>query len=344
MFVDHAIIHVRSGKGGDGCAHFLREKGKPKGGPDGGDGGRGGDVVVVGDPHVDTLVAFAYKPHWFAKDGGPGTGKQCTGAAGEDIIVPLPLGSQVFDAETDELIADVTEAGQRVVVAKGGDGGWGNERFKSATHQAPTERTLGGPSIERTLRVELKLIADVGFVGLPNAGKSTFLRASTRAHPKVADYPFTTLTPQLGIAELPGDRRLVLADLPGLIEGAAGGAGLGHDFLRHIERTRCILHVVDALPPDGGDPVEAYRTIRRELGEFSDALARKPEIVVLNKLDLVPAEDRAELLADVLGRFAKRGVKPMMMSGATGEGVREVLDAAWRMVDGARERVESLPR
>ncbi len=338
MFVDHAIIYVRSGKGGDGCAHLLREKGKPKGGPDGGDGGRGGDVVVVGDPHVDTLVAFAYKPHWFAKDGEPGSSKQCTGADGADVLVPLPLGSQVFDAQSDELIADVTEPGQRVVVATGGAGGWGNDRFKSATHQTPTERTLGGPSVERTLRVELKLIADVGFVGLPNAGKSTFLRASTRAHPKVADYPFTTLTPQLGIAELAGDRRLVLADLPGLIEGAAGGAGLGHDFLRHIERTRCILHVVDAMPPDGSDPVESYRTIRRELGEFSDALARKPEIVVINKVDLMPAEDREELLADVLARFRARGVKPMLMSGATGEGVREVLDAAWRMVDGARQR------
>lgn len=341
MFVDHAIIYVRSGKGGDGCSHLLREKGKPKGGPDGGDGGRGGDVVVVGDPHVDTLVAFAYKPHWFASDGEPGSRKQCTGADGAEVLVPLPLGSQVFDAETDELIADVTEPGQRVIVAQGGPGGLGNDRFKSATHQTPTERTLGGPSVERTLRVELKLIADVGFVGLPNAGKSTFLRASTRAHPKVADYPFTTLTPQLGIAELPGDRRLVLADLPGLIEGAAGGAGLGHDFLRHIERTRCILHVVDADPSDGTDPVESYRAIRRELGEFSDELARKPEIVVLNKVDLVPVEDRAELLADVLARFAKRGVRPMLMSGATGEGVREVLDAAWRMVESARERASA---
>jgi GTP-binding protein len=225
-----------------------------------------------------------------------------------------------------------------VVIAAGGRGGLGNDHFKSAVHQTPLERTLGEPSVEKTYEVELKLIADVGFVGLPNAGKSTLLKASTRANPKVADYPFTTLGPQLGILDLGDERRLVLADLPGLIEGAAEGAGLGHDFLRHVERTRCILHVVDALPVDGSDPVEAYRTIRRELAEFSDELARKPELVVLNKIDLLPAEDREELLADVLKRFAKRGVKPMLMSGATGEGVREVMLSVWRMAEAARAR------
>jgi GTP-binding protein len=339
MFVDRAVIHVRSGKGGDGCAHLLQLKGNPKGGPDGGDGGKGGDVVVVGDPHLDTLVEFAYKPHWFAKDGENGQKKKCHGCDGTDIEIRLPLGAQVIDPESGDIVADILEPGQRVVIAAGGRGGLGNDHFKSAVHQTPLERTLGEPSVEKTYEVELKLIADVGFVGLPNAGKSTLLKASTRANPKVADYPFTTLGPQLGILDLGDERRLVLADLPGLIEGAAEGAGLGHDFLRHVERTRCILHVVDALPVDGSDPVESYRTIRRELAEFSDELARKPELVVLNKIDLLPAEDRAELLADVLERFAKRGVKPMMMSGATGEGVRDVMLSVWRMAEAARARV-----
>ena len=259
MFVDRAVIHVRSGKGGDGCAHLLQLKGNPKGGPDGGDGGKGGDVVVVGDPHLDTLVECAYKPHWFAKDGENGQKKKCHGCDGTDIEIRLPLGAQVIDPESGDIVAEILEPGQRAVIAAGGRGGLGNDHFKSAVHQTPLERTLGEPSIERTFEVELKLIADVGFVGLPNAGKSTLLKASTRANPKVADYPFTTLGPQLGILDLGDERRLVLADLPGLIEGAAEGAGLGHDFLRHVERTRCILHVVDALPVDGSDPVEAYQ-------------------------------------------------------------------------------------
>ncbi|MBM4009561.1 MAG: GTPase ObgE [Planctomycetes bacterium] len=337
MFVDSAIITVRSGRGGAGSRHLLRMKGNAKGGPDGGDGGKGGDVVVYGNPHLDTLVQFAYQPHWFATDGEAGSRKNCNGKEGVDRVIELPLGSRVFDAQTGELVADITEAAQTIVVAQGGVGGKGNVHFKSAVHQTPTETSPAGEPIERVLRIELLLIADVGFVGLPNAGKSTMLKSTTRAHPKVADYPFTTLSPQLGIAELPGERRLVLADLPGLIEGASQGAGLGHDFLRHVERTRVLLHVVDIAPVDGSDPLENHRLIRRELAEFSEGLARKRELVVLNKVDLIPEEDRGHVVEEVVRRFKHdRGVVPLVASGATGIGVREVLESVWTAVHDAR--------
>ncbi len=337
MFVDSAIINVKSGRGGNGSSHFYRGKGIPKGGPDGGDGGNGGDVVIVGDRHLDTLVEFAYKPLWFAEDGEGGSGANCFGRASDHCIIRVPLGCQVFDVETEELVADIMEPGQRVIVAPGGRGGRGNNSFKSATHQAPVERELGGESVIRNLRLELKLIADVGLVGLPNAGKSTLLKATTRAQPKVADYPFTTLSPQLGIAELPGDRRIVIADLPGLIEGAAHGAGLGHDFLRHIERTRAIVHVIDCLPPDGSDPFENHKLIRNELATFSPELARKPEIVLLNKLDLMPEDERAAFVKDLTPRLKRRGARAVRgISGATGDGVPKALQAAWDMVAAER--------
>ncbi|MDA0802518.1 MAG: GTPase ObgE [Planctomycetota bacterium] len=337
MFVDSAIITVKSGGGGNGSSHFFRGKGIPKGGPDGGDGGNGGDVIMVADRHLDTLVEFAYKPHWMAKDGEGGSGANCYGRAAEPCIIRVPLGCQVFDAATDELVTDIVELDQRVVVAPGGKGGRGNNTFKSAIHQAPTERELGGESVTRELRLELKLIADVGLVGLPNAGKSTLLKATTRAQPKVADYPFTTLSPQLGIAELPGDRRLVIADLPGLIEGAAHGAGLGHDFLRHIERTRAIVHMIDCLPPDGSDPFDSHKLIRNELATFSHELARKPEIVLLNKLDLMPESDRAAFVKAIAPRLKRRGARAVLgISGATGDGVHKALEAAWEMVAAAR--------
>lgn len=325
--------------------HLLRLKGNAKGGPDGGDGGKGGDIVFVADPHMDTLSHLGFRPRWLAEDGEPGGKKKCAGKAGFDCKVPLPLGSQVFDAQTDELLLDVTEPEQSVIIARGGAGGLGNDRFKTPVHQTPTEFTPGGPAIERALRIELRLIADVGLVGLPNAGKSTFLRATTRAQPKVADYPFTTLAPQLGIAELSDERRLVLADLPGLIEGASKGVGLGHDFLRHIERTRVILHVLDVVPPDGGDPLENHRTIRRELAEFSEQLARTPEVVVLNKVDLLPEADRQDVLKDIVNRFEKtRGIRPLIASGASGEGVRAVLEAAWELTRKMKESASLSPR
>ncbi|MSQ90805.1 MAG: GTPase ObgE [Phycisphaerales bacterium] len=342
MFVDTAIISIRSGKGGDGCMHLLRLKGNAKGGPDGGDGGKGGDIIVIADPHIDTLTEFGFRPHWFAQDGEAGTKKNCAGKAGTDCILPVPLGTQLSDAETDEIIADLTEAGQTLIVARGGAGGYGNDRFKSPVHQTPTEFTPGGVAIERRLRMELRLIADVGLVGLPNAGKSTFLRATTRANPKVADYPFTTLSPQLGIAALSDDRRLVLADLPGLIEGASQGVGLGHAFLKHVERTRVILHVLDVAPSDGSDPLENHRIIRRELAEFSEHLARTPEVVVLNKIDLIPEADRADALRELVRRLKKlRGVEPLLASGASGTGVRQVLEAAWEVAQRVRAQSPS---
>lgn len=345
MFVDTAIITVRSGRGGDGCCHFLRVKGNAKGGPDGGDGGKGGDVIAVADEHLDTLVHLAYRPHWLAIAGEPGLRKRQAGKDAPPLELPLPLGTQVLDAATGELVAEITRAGERVLLAAGGGGGFGNDHFKSAVHQTPQETTHGGEAIERELRIELRLIADVGLVGLPNAGKSTWLRASTRANPKIADYPFTTLSPQLGIASLSHERRLVLADLPGLIEGASRGVGLGHDFLRHIERTRVILHVVSAVPDDGSDPLANYRVIRRELAEFSEELARKPEVVVLNKADLVPEPERAARLAELVRRFQQeRGVSAFVASAATHTGVREATEAAWSLARDAQPAESATPR
>ncbi|MBL9148931.1 MAG: GTPase ObgE [Phycisphaerae bacterium] len=344
MLVDTAIITVRSGRGGNGSAHFRREKGIPKGGPDGGDGGRGGDVILVGDPHLDTLVEFAYRMHFFAGNGENGTGKKCHGKDAPDLRVRVPLGCLVFDADTDELLVDVTEEGQEFIAAKGGRGGRGNDHFKTPTHQAPTEFEVGGEPVERKLRFELKLIADVGIIGLPNAGKSTLLKSLTRANPKVAAYPFTTLTPQLGIAELDADRRIVFADIPGLIEGASGGAGLGHDFLKHIERTEVLVHLVDVQPVDGSDPIENYRTIRRELAAFSEELSKKAELVAFNKLDLVAEDERTPLLRRLRSRLRRTKADSVAISGATGEGRHELLEKCWTLVNGAEEVVDGWER
>ena len=256
------------------------------------------------------------------------------GANGDDRVVLVPLGTLVHDKVSGELLADITEHDQRYIAAHGGKGGLGNEHFKSSTHQTPREFTLGGEWQEKTLRLELKLIADVGFVGLPNAGKSTMLSSFSRATPKVADYPFTTLSPNLGIAELPGERRMIIADIPGLIEGAADGAGLGHEFLRHIERTNLIVHLVDLMPIDGSDPAENFRVIREELRQYSTALAEKPEIIVLNKIDLVPDEDRETLIERLAGKLGlPKGDRPMVTSGVTKQGVGEMLEACWGALD-----------
>jgi GTPase len=336
MLIDSAMITVRSGRGGNGSAHFRREKGIPKGGPDGGDGGRGGHVILVGDPHLDTLLEFAFKTHFFAEPGENGTRKKCHGRDGVDLKVRLPLGCLVFDAESDELLVDIREPGQEFLVAQGGRGGRGNDRFKTATHQAPTECEQGGELEERRLRFELKLIADVGLIGLPNAGKSTLLKAISRANPKVAAYPFTTLTPQLGLAELSGERRLVVADIPGLIEGASEGAGLGHGFLKHIERTSVLVHLVDLAPADGSDPIVNYRTIRKELAAFSSELAHKPEIVAFNKLDLVETSERDALLRRLRSRLRLTKDECVPISGATGEGRHELLERCWILVREAK--------
>jgi GTP-binding protein len=329
LFVDRATIFVRSGKGGDGCLSFRREKFVPKGGPDGGDGGDGGDVILRGDDGLTTLLPLTPRPHYRAKNGQQGTGKSMHGADGADRLVNVPPGTLVYEADTGELLADITEPGQTFVAAPGGRGGFGNEHFKSPTNQTPREVTPGEPWVERTLRLELRLIADVGLVGLPNAGKSTMLRAVSRARPKVADYPFTTLSPHLGIAQLPGDRRLVFADIPGLIEGAAEGAGLGHDFLRHVERTRLIVHVVDVAPLDGSDPLEAYELIRRELHAYSAQLAEKPEIVAFNKLDLLPEDEAEKVVRRMAGRLGLDEDGYVLTSGATGVGRDALLEACW---------------
>lgn len=337
MLVDEAIIHVRSGAGGNGVSLFRREKSIQKGGPDGGDGGRGGHVILIGDSHLDTLIEYQHRPHHFAKDGEHGSRKRSHGADAPDLFLKVPLGSVLRDLESDELVADVVEDGQQVIVATGGKGGWGNDRFKTATHQAPTECTPGGECIERSLRIELKLIADIGFVGLPNAGKSTLLCATSRAHAKIGAYPFTTRKPQLGIAELSGDRRIVLADIPGLIEGASEGAGLGHDFLRHIERTKAIVHVLDIAPLDGSKPIDNYRTIRAELHAFSPALAEKHELVVFSKIDLVPEGERAKRVKRLATEIGlNKDDSPVVISAATGEGMRELLERAYAMVKGER--------
>ena len=330
--LDEAKIFVRSGKGGDGCVSLRREKFIPKGGPDGGDGGKGGSVILVADPHLDTLLPFRYAPHYFAAHGQQGSGSSRHGRDGEDRRVLIPVGTQVRDAENNEIVADLDEPGQEVVVAKGGRGGFGNEHFKTSTNQTPREATPGEPVIERTLLLELKLIADVGLVGLPNAGKSTLLSSISKARPKVADYPFTTLVPQPGIAELPGDRRLVVADIPGLIEGAADGAGLGHDFLKHVERTRVIVHLIDLMPLDESDPVHNHEVIRRELHAFSPELASKPEVVVLNKIDLVDPDEREAVVRRTAHAIGLGVDELVVASGATGENLREVLERAWDLV------------
>jgi GTP-binding protein len=332
IFVDEVIIQVRSGKGGDGCVSFRREKYVPKGGPDGGDGGHGGSVILEAQAELSTLLDLAGKHHWRAENGRPGEGSNCHGRNGKDLIVPVPVGTLVYDEGSGRVLKDLVEDKQRVIVAKGGNGGYGNLHYVSATNQVPREFKPGEPARVRTLRLELKLIADVGFVGLPNAGKSTLLSRLTRARPKIANYPFTTLEPQLGILELSGFRRLVLADIPGLIEGAHEGVGLGDAFLRHIERTRVLVHLIDLCPTEGQpSPAEAYEIIRKELAGYSPALAERREIVVGNKLDLTDASEMLDLLEETLGQPI-HGI-----SGVTGDGLRELGELMWTAVQEVRE-------
>jgi len=290
-FVDEAEIVVEAGRGGNGCMSFRREKFIPKGGPDGGDGGDGGSVYLVGDASLNTLVDFRFQRRYIAQAGQGGMGANCTGRAGEDLFVRVPVGTTVMDKHTEELIADISADGQKVLVAKGGWHGLGNTRFKSSTNRAPTKTTRGTDGEVRTLQLQLKVIADVGLLGMPNAGKSTLLRAVSAARPKVADYPFTTLVPNLGVVRIELERSFVMADIPGLIEGASEGAGLGFRFLKHLSRTRLLLHVIDAAPMDEEiDPVEQARAIVDELGSFSETLAAKERWLVLNKADVADPE------------------------------------------------------
>jgi GTP-binding protein len=327
MFVDEAVIQVKAGDGGQGCVSFRREKYIPKGGPDGGDGGNGGSIVFVADTSKDTLLDFSGKHHWNAPKGQPGMGKKMAGLGGEDLIIPVPPGTLIYDAEHNILLADLETPGRQIIVARGGRGGKGNWHFRTPTIQAPRYAEPGTEGQQRRLKLELKLIADVGLVGMPNAGKSTLLRAISAARPKVAEYPFTTLDPQLGIVELPGYRRIVVADIPGLIEGAQHGAGLGHAFLKHIERTKTIVHLLDMYPMDGSDPVQNYRTIRAELEAFSPALANKREVIAANKMDLAVDDEALNHLMDEL---PDHEIFPI--SGATRQGVDSLMETVWRLL------------
>jgi GTP-binding protein len=337
MFIDRATIVVQSGKGGDGHVSFLRLKYVPKGGPNGGNGGDGGSVYLVATPGVDTLLDFAGRHHWRAGEGQPGGIKQCAGLDGRDLEIRLPLGTLVYDDNTGELLGDLDVSGKKMLIAKGGRGGFGNDHFKSSTNQTPHEFTPGEPSEERRLRLELKLIADFGLIGMPNAGKSTLLSRISRATPKIADYPFTTLEPHLGIVELDGYRRMVAADIPGLIEGAHEGHGLGIEFLRHVERTRFLVHLLE-VPLDaswGGDPVEHYTVVQGELAAYSKQLIGKPQIVVLNKVDLLISE--AERVALMKRIQEATGQRAFLISGATGEGLPELLEACWELLQRVKE-------
>jgi len=331
MFIDRADIFVKGGQGGHGCVSFRRERYVPKGGPDGGDGGNGGNTYLVADPSISTLLDLTGRHHWIAENGRPGKGKNMTGRRGKDRIVRVPPGTLIYDRDSDRLLKDLDAPDMKVCIARGGKGGKGNQHFASSRNQTPRHATPGGEPDERWLRLELKLIADVGLVGLPNAGKSTLLSRVTRARPKIADYPFTTREPQLGIVELPGYRRFVMADIPGLIEGAHEGVGLGHDFLRHIERTRVIVHLIDVYPLDDAPrPAEAYHTIRNELQKYSQDLADKPELVVANKIDLSDTLEAVDRLRNALD------CEVMAISGVTGAGLESLGKRLWDMAADAR--------
>ncbi|MFH1371097.1 MAG: GTPase ObgE [Planctomycetota bacterium] len=332
MFVDEAKIRVKAGDGGNGCVSFRREKYVPKGGPDGGDGGKGGDVYFFTDPNLDTLMDFAGKHNWQAEDGKPGSGNNKTGANGEELIIRVPSGTLIYDADLDLLLKDLDGVGLKVCVCLGGHGGKGNKQFATSTYQTPRYAEPGKPGQERKLRLELKLIADVGLVGMPNAGKSTLISRCSAARPKIASYPFTTLEPILGIVQLSGERRLVMADLPGLIEGAHKGAGLGFEFLRHIERTRVIVHILDIMPADGSDPAKNYRRIRKELEQYSKTLANKPEVIVANKIDLEPDGATVKKLRKQL----RHRIYPI--SAVSGEGIKDLCELLWKKVKQAKAK------
>ncbi len=331
-FLDLTKVYIRSGGGGGGCVSFRREKYIEYGGPDGGDGGRGGDVWAEVVDGLNTLIDFRYQQHFFAKNGQPGMGKQRTGADGADIVLLVPVGTEILDEDQETVLFDLTEVGERVLLARGGNGGFGNLHFKSSTNQAPRRANPGQPGVERTLWLRLKLIADVGLLGLPNAGKSTFLAATSNARPKVADYPFTTLVPNLGVVAVDG-AEFVVADIPGLIEGAHAGRGLGDTFLGHVERSAVLLHLVDATAED---PAGDWRTIIGELEAYGGALADKPRVTVLNKVDALGAEARAEKRAEL---EAVAG-KVYEMSGVTHEGVTEVLRALRAEISADRLRLK----
>jgi len=326
MFIDQAQIWIKAGNGGHGCVSFRREKFLPKGGPDGGDGGRGGNVYFEAVENLDTLLDFAGKHHWQARNGQPGSGNNKHGANGDDLIIKVPPGTLIYDTGLDLLLKDMNEAGLKVRVCLGGKGGKGNKAFATSTNQTPRNAVPGKNGQERNIRLELKLIADVGLVGMPNAGKSTLVSRCSAARPKIADYPFTTIEPVLGIVELSDFRRFVMADIPGLIEGAHAGAGLGHEFLKHIERTTLLVHILDIMPTDGSDPVENYKAIRGELENYSKTLAQKQEVIVANKIDLDPDGKIVKELTEKL----QQPVHPI--SAVAGSGIKELSEFLWQKV------------
>lgn len=340
-FVDEAKIKVLAGAGGNGCLSFRREKYIPFGGPDGGDGGDGGDVYLLADTQVNTLIDFRYKRHYKAERGENGGGRLCSGARGDDLIIKVPVGTEAWDDDTDELIGDLTEPGRKLLVAKGGWHGLGNARYKSSVNRAPRQTSDGTPGEERHLRLEMKLLADVGLLGLPNAGKSTFISQVSAAQPKVANYPFTTLYPNLGVVTLKDVRSFVIADVPGLVEGAAEGAGLGIQFLRHLTRTRLLLHLVDMAPADvEQEPVESIRTINRELEQYSDALGSQEQWLILNKMDLVPEDIRDELCQEVIDRLGWQG-KVYRISGQSGEGCEALCEDVMTYLEQRKEQEQA---
>lgn len=339
-FIDEAKINVTAGKGGDGCCSFRREKYIPFGGPNGGDGGDGGSVYLIANESLNTLVDFRYKRNYKAKNGRPGEGSQCTGKGGDDLEVTVPVGTTVVDLATDEVIGDLTKHGERLLVAQGGKHGLGNTRFKSSTNRAPRHTTPGEPGEYRDLRLELKLLADVGLLGFPNAGKSTLISQVSSARPKVADYPFTTLYPKLGVVRVAGYRSFVLADLPGLIEGASQGAGLGIRFLKHLARTSILLHLLDAAPIDGSDPVASAKAIVQELEQFSPELANKERWLVLNKIDCLDADSLEQLKQRLIQELDWQG--PIYtISAISGEGTEQLCqDLMQKIEENSREEEE----
>src|SRR5690554_4581164 len=341
-FVDEATIIVEAGNGGNGCLSFRREKYVPKGGPDGGDGGDGGSVYLEASDSLNTLVDYQFQRKHKAPGGEQGSGRNCTGTKGEDLILPVPVGTTVVDVDTHEVLGDLTRVGQRLKVAQGGFHGLGNTRFKSSINRAPRQTSKGSEGELRNLRLELKVLADVGLLGLPNAGKSTFIRSVSAATPKVADYPFTTLVPNLGVVSVQAHQSFVIADIPGLIEGAAEGAGLGIRFLKHLVRTRLLLHLVDAAPYDGSSPAEAVRVIAHELEKFSETLAGRDRWLVLNKVDMVPEEDRDAHCQAIVDELGWEG-PVFRVSALSGEGTRPLTQAVMRWIEEQAEQEAENP-
>ena len=335
-FVDEAKVHVQAGKGGNGACSFLRLKFMPFGGPDGGDGGDGGSIFLCADSDINTLVDYRYVHTYTAQNGEKGSGQNCTGRGGQDLILKVPTGTVIYDEQTDELIGDLMEPGQLVCVAEGGRHGVGNMRFKSSVNRAPRRTIPGQPGEARDLRLELKVLADVGLLGLPNAGKSTLISAMSAARPRIADYPFTTLYPQLGVVRVSRSHSFVIADLPGLIEGAAEGAGLGIRFLKHVTRNRLLFHVVDMFPGDDSDPVEQTQAITRELGLFSHDLLHKERWLVLNKADLLLPEEVEKVKTDIVKRLDWQG-PVFVVSGLAHQGLEELAKAAMHYLDASSE-------